>query len=53
MQGNGANDTGLNAGLSTSTSRYLSSGTGLTALPASITLASGSIEGGSRWVALS
>lgn len=52
MQGNGASAGGLNAGLTTATARYLSSGTTQTALPASITLGSASTEGGARWVAL-
>ena len=52
MQGNGASASGLNAGLTTGTARYLTSGTGQTALPATITLGSASTESGSRWAAL-
>lgn len=43
----------INAGLTTATSRFLTSGTGQTALPSSITLSSGSQNTGSRWAALS
>lgn len=46
-------DSITNAGLTTATSAFLTSGTGLTALPASITLSSGSPNSGSRWAALS
>lgn len=46
-------DSITNVGLTTATSAFLTSGTGLTALPASITLSAASPNSGSRWAALS
>lgn len=45
-------DSITNAGLTTATAAFLTSGAGLTALPASITLGSASPNSGSRWAAL-
>ncbi|MFZ3592316.1 hypothetical protein [Streptomyces sp. BH104] len=42
-----------NVGLTTATAAFLTSGTGQTALPATITLGSGGPNSGSRWAALS
>lgn len=46
-------DSITNAGLTTGTAAFLTSGAGLTTLPASITLGSGSQNSGARWAALS
>lgn len=43
----------MNAGLVAATGRFLTSGTGQTALPSSITLSSATLNTGSRWAALS
>lgn len=51
MGGSNSFQTGLNAGLTTGTARSLSSGTAQTALPASITLSSGTMNGNLRWAA--
>lgn len=53
MTGAGGSASTLNAGLATSAARFLTSGTGQTALPASITLGSASTNSGARWAALS
>lgn len=45
-------DSITNAGLTTGTAAFLTSGTGQTTLPASITLSSGSQNSGARWAAL-
>ena len=52
MRGNGVSSSGLNAGLTVGTARFLTSGAALTALPASITLSSGSTDFVARWAAL-
>lgn len=51
MGGSNSFQTGLNSGLTTGTARSLSSGTTQTALPASITLSSGTMNGNLRWAA--
>ncbi len=53
MKGNGASSSGLNAGLPTAASRFLTSGAALTALPASIVLGSAGTDYAARWAALS
>jgi hypothetical protein len=52
MRGADISASGLNAGLTTATSRYLTSGTTQTALPASVTLGSAATTQTARWTAL-
>lgn len=53
LRGTSFSASGLNAGLTTATSRYLTSGTTQTALPTPVTLGSASTSGVARWAALS
>lgn len=52
MGGSNSFQTGLNSGLTTGTARSLSSGTTQTALPSSIILSSGTMNGNLRWAGL-
>lgn len=53
LRGHSFSASGLNANLTGGTGRFLTSGTGLTALPTSVTLSSASTDFVARWAALS
>ncbi|MFR0354177.1 hypothetical protein [Streptomyces sediminimaris] len=53
VRGHSYSSSTLNAGLTAATARFLSSGSGQTALPASVALASGDTDYVARWAALS